>query len=122
MRILAFFVLAIVASGCSKAGPTLAGGKPIDHWIQALNDPNPNVRKTAATKLGNVGPTDPAALPALQTALNDRDGTVRCEVILALVKFGPAAKEAVPALAEMRQRDVDAKVRDYAAKALAKLE
>jgi len=41
-------------------------------------------------------------------------------VILALVKCGPAAKETIPELAEVQQNDRDAKVRDYAAKALEK--
>lgn len=122
MRIFALVVLALLASGCHKAEPALAGGKPIDQWILALNDANPQVRKTAVTKLGNVGPVDPAAFPALHAALNDREAVVRCEVILALLKFGPQAKDALPALAEIRRRDPDAKVRDYASKALAKLE
>ena len=122
MRILAFVFLALIVVGCRQAEPTLSGGKPIDHWILALNDPDPNVRKIAATKLGNVGPADPAAFPALHAALNDREAVVRCEVILALLKFGPQAKDALPALAELRRRDPDAKVRDHAAKALAKLE
>ena len=122
MRILALVVLAFLASGCRQAEPTRAGGKPIDQWVLALNDPDPKARKTAATKLGNVGPTDPAAFPALHAALNDREAVVRCEVILALLKFGPQAKDALPALAELRRHDPDAKVRDYASKALAKLE
>jgi len=47
---------------------------------------------------------------------------VRCEALLALLKCGPEAREAVAALAEIRGHDADAKVRDYAAKALGKIE
>lgn len=122
MRIFMLAVVAIALGGCSKAGPTLAGGKPVDHWVKALNDPDPRVRKTAVTKLGNVGPTDPAALPALLGALKDQDAGVRCETILALLKFGPDAKSSIPALTEIRRDDPDAKVREYAGKALTKLE
>jgi HEAT repeat protein len=122
MRIFALLVLAFALSGCSKPGPMLAGGKPIDDWIAALQGPDAKLRKTAAQKLGNVGSAHPAAFPAVHAALNDRDAGVRCEAILALLKFGPAAKDAVPVLDELRRRDPDAKVRDYAAKALAKLE
>ena len=122
MRTLVFVALAMAVSGCSKAGPTMAGGKPIDEWVKALQSPDPKLRKTAAQKLGNVGPADPAALPALTAALQDRDAGVRCEVILALVKFGPDAKDAVAPLAELRRRDPDAKVRDYAGKALEKID
>jgi HEAT repeat protein len=122
MRILALIGLMFLASGCTRTGPTQAGGKPIDHWLNALNAPDPNMRKTAATKLGNVGPADPAVFPALHAALKDHDAGVRREVILALVKIGPAAKEAAPALADLYQRDPDAKVREFASKALAKLQ
>jgi HEAT repeat protein len=122
MRMLALLVLALAASGCGKPGPTLAGGKPIEDWVKALQDPDTKTRKIAAMKLGNVGPAHPAAFPALLDALKDRDAGVRCDVILALVKFGPDAKDAVPALHQIRKNDPNAKVRDYAAKALEKID
>lgn len=121
------FVLAalplVFLTGCSKAPlPTLAGGKPVRNWVDSLqNSPDAKQRKEAAFKLGNVGPSDPAAFPALLSALKDRDAAVRSEAILALVKFGPASLEAVPTLTELRDRDEDPKVRTYAAKALEKL-
>jgi HEAT repeat protein len=114
-------LLALSAAGCGPARPTLAGGKPVRHWTEALRDPSPKVRQEAAAKLGNVGPSDPAALPALRAALNDADAGVRREVIVALVKCGPAAREAAPALEQLRQNDRDAQVRDYAGRALEKL-
>jgi hypothetical protein len=108
-------------SGCRKTEPPLAGGKPVNYWIESLQDPDASKRKSAAFKLGNVGTTDPGVLPALLDALRDTDAGVRCEVILALVKCAPEAKEAVPDLVERQKNDRDAKVRDYAAKALDKL-
>ena len=111
-------LLAVCGFGCGKARPILAGGKPVSHWTAALRDTNPKVRKEAAAKLGNVGPADPSALTALSGALHDPDAAVRREVIVALVKCGPAAREAVPALEEMRRRDRDPQVRDYAGRAL----
>ncbi len=114
-------VVALCAAGCGEARPTLAGGKPVSHWTAALRDPDARVRREAAAKLGNAGPADPAALPALTDALNDPDAAVRRAAILALVKFGPAAREAAPALEELRQRDRDPQVRAYAGRALEKL-
>jgi HEAT repeat protein len=111
-------LLAGLALGCGEARPTLAGGKPVSHWTGAIRDPNPKVRREAAAKLGNVGPADPAALPALTGALKDPDAGVRREAIVALVKCGPAAREAVPALEELRQHDRDPQVRSYAGRAL----
>src|SRR5439155_16911918 len=83
---------AALLGGCGKEQPMLAGGKPVSHWVQALQNPDPKVRKQAAFKLGNVGPADPTALPALIEALKDRDAGVRREAILALLKCGPAAR------------------------------
>src|SRR5437588_5142509 len=122
MKVVALLLLAVVVSGCGKAEPTLAGGKPVGYWVQALKDPDARLRKKAAFKLGNVGPADATALPALVEALSDPDAHVRSEAILALVKFGPAAKDARPVLAQLRQRDPSVQVRTQAGKALEKLQ
>jgi HEAT repeat protein len=124
MRSLFVAVFVVLLAGCSReAPPTLAGGKPVSHWVEALqSSPDAMLRKEAAFKLGNVGPTDPTALPALVVALKDRDPAVRCEAVTALMKFGTAAQEAVPALTNLRDQDRDSKVRTYATKALEKLQ
>ena len=116
--ILLVILLILPLSGCTRAQPTMAGGK----WAEALRDPDAKVRRKAAFTLGNIGPSDRAVLPALIGALNDADRDVRCEAILSLVKYGPGAREAVPRLTELRQKDRNAKVRDYAARALEKLQ
>ena len=114
-------LLAAVPGGCGKARPTLAGGKPVGYWVEALRDPDARVRKRAVAKLGNVGPGDPAVLPALLGALKDRDPGVRREAVLAVLKCGPAAGEAVPVLAELERTDPDPEVRARAARALERL-
>jgi HEAT repeat protein len=121
MRFALVLALAGLACGCGGDRPIVAGGKPAAHWVRALKDPNAKVRKTAARKLGNIGPGDAAALPALLGALQDADAAVRCEAILALVKFGKEGREALPALDQARQRDPSAQVRAYAARAMEKL-
>jgi HEAT repeat protein len=110
-------ILMIVLSGCGRARPTMAGGK----WAEALRNPDAKVRKKAAFTLGNIGPSDPAVLPALIGALKDADAGVRREAILALLKYGPDAKEAIPALTAVQEKDREPKVRACAAKALEKL-
>jgi HEAT repeats len=117
MRSLSFVILMLSLSGCGKTPPTMGGGK----WAEALRDPDAKVRKKAAFTLGNIGPSDPAVLPALTAALKDADAGVRCEAVLALLKYGPGARGAVPELTEVHQKDRDAKVREYAAKAVEKL-
>lgn len=116
------FILVCLVGGCSKAEPTLAGGKPVSHWVQALQSPDARLRKQAAFKLGNVGPADPAALPALIGALKDRDSVVRREAIMAVLKCGPAAREAIPALTDLQKNASDAPTRTSATKALEKLQ
>jgi HEAT repeat protein len=104
--------------GCGKTEPTLAGGKPIAHWVDALKAPDPRVRKEAAFKLGNAGPIEPTVFPAVVGALKDADARVRTEAVKSLVKFGPPAREAVPQLEDLKDRDNDARVRQAAARAL----
>jgi HEAT repeat protein len=118
MRGVLLVILLLSLSGCGRAQTTMAGGK----WAEALRAPDTKLRKKAAFTLGNIGPSDPAVLPALIGALKDNDARVRCEVILALLKCGPAAEEAVPILTAIRQHDPEAKVRDYAASALKKIQ
>jgi HEAT repeat protein len=118
-RVLALTLL-LLTIGCHKAEPTLAHGKPVAEWVAALRDPDVRARKKAVSVLGNVGPVDPAVVPALAEAVRDRDPSVRTEAVLALMKIGPAAREAEPALVEA-QKDSNPTVRQNAAKALERL-
>jgi HEAT repeat protein len=121
-----FVVAALLAAlglslGCGqKKQPLTASGKPVSHWVEALDDPDPLKRKRAVKALGAVGTADAAAIPALKAALKDRDPRVRAEAALALLNVGPPAKEALPALEEARQ-DRDAKVRAHAEKAVVRI-
>lgn len=69
-----------------------------------------------------MGPADPATLPALVEALEDKDASIRHEAVLALVKMGPAGKEAIPPLTVLKQRDRNERVRTDAGRAIARLE
>jgi HEAT repeat protein len=120
-RLLLGAVLAALVCGCRPAQPPLAGGKPISYWVEAVGGPDAALRKKAVLKLGNVGATDAAVLPALLQALKDPEAGVRREAIVALMKYGPDAREANGTLAEMKQHDRDGVVRSYAARALEKL-
>jgi HEAT repeat protein len=115
-------VAAFVAAGCAKVEPALSGGQPVSYWVEALQSKDAKERQKAALKLGNVGPGDAAVVPALLGALKDPAAEVRRETIVALVKCGADARPALPALANLRQSDRDPKVRDYAGKAMSKLQ
>jgi HEAT repeat protein len=109
---------ALALAGCtSHGGPTMAHGKPVEQWLQALREPDAKVRKRAADVLGNVGAVDPAVVPALATAVQDRDRNVREAAAVALLKMGPAARDAAAAL-NTASRDSDPRVRTVAIRAL----
>jgi HEAT repeat protein len=107
--------------GCGTAPVTLAGGKPVAHWLADLKAQDARMRKQAVVKLGNVGTADPAVLPALLGAIKDQDAGVRYAVIVALAQHGPATPAALAALAEAQKQDRAAQVRQAAGRALEKL-
>jgi HEAT repeat protein len=122
VRVFAVALAAVGVCGCGGSPqPTLAGGKPVAHWVEELKSPDPRHRKEAVEKLGNVGPADPAAFPAVCGALKDPDPTIRREAVLAVLKFGETAREAGTFLEEVRKNDRDARVREAAGRALEKL-
>jgi HEAT repeat protein len=115
------FSAALMLAGCgSPAEPTTAHYKPVSHWVEALKSPDIALRKQAAHVLGNVGPNDPAVVPALIEALKDAEAVVRIEAVIGLMKIGPAAEDAIPALEEARN-DKDPKMREYVLKALERI-
>lgn len=92
-------------------------GEPVEHWLEAIKSPDPKTRKKAADVLGNVGPVDPRAVPALIEAVKDRDAKVRDAAVLGLSKIGPPASSAESVLEEAT-KDKDSTVRTHAATAL----
>lgn len=92
-------------------------GEPVSHWVADLKSPDARVRKHAVDVLGNVGPSDPAVIPALAGMVEDKEPSVRLAAVYALSKNGSAAAEAAPALRKASQ-DSDPAVRAAATKAL----
>ena len=112
--------ITFLALGCKRQSrPTekYFSGEPVKHWLDSLQSSDPKVRKKSVDVLGNVGPSDPAVIPALIAAVRDKDASVRDAAVLALSKIGPPAAEAATVLQEAT-RDPNATVRDHAAKAL----
>jgi HEAT repeat protein len=111
---------AALAGGCGRdSGPKelYFSGQPVSHWLEAARSPDPKVRKKAVDVLGNVGPADPAAVPALAEAVKDKDAGVRDAAVLALSKIGPPAAAALPTLREATQ-DPNPTVRAHAVTAV----
>jgi serine/threonine protein kinase len=83
----------------------------------AVGEGDPASRWRAAQRLGALGPSAAAAVPALTTALGDGSAEVRWRAAEALGLIGPPSREAVPALAQALG-DSDPLVSAEAAKAL----
>jgi HEAT repeat protein len=64
--------------------------------IEALNDKEPDVRRSAAIGLGNYGEQAKEAIPALEKVLNDPDARVREAAGKALARIDPVKYPAPP--------------------------
>ncbi len=79
----------------------MKGGRPqvppASRWLQALHAADPNERREAADKLGNVGPAAKTAVPALQDLReHDPDPGVRSYAGRALEKIQAGGDGAPP--------------------------
>jgi HEAT repeat protein len=83
-----------------------------------LHDRKPTVRRQAVLKLGNVGDSDPTAAEGLAEALRDSDTIVRRDAVSAIAKLRNPGDDIMAWLRIMKDRDTDARVRDYAQRAL----
>lgn len=107
----------------ANAGRSGERARVVEGLLAALSDPEPFVRKCAATSIrmfppDAVTPEQRPAVPGLCTALQDSEPTVRRTAAQALAQIGDP--EAVPALTAAL-RDPEDAVREYAARALGRI-
>ena len=114
-------VFLLFVTGCGPSTPPVAGGKSVEHWIEALQDKDPSVREKAVKKLGNMGDKDQSAMSAVFDALSDPAPSVRKEAIYAVVRNRQASRQALPFLDEMKEHDEDAEIRKIADEAYGNL-
>ena len=115
-------LLALAVGGCGKAPPPQSGGRTAGYWAEVLGQPDVQLRRKAATKLGSLVLIDSLAMPALVGALKDSDAEVRANAARSLgVYSGPRGGEVLPLLRELQERDPNSKVRQMAASAIEKL-
>ena len=87
--------------------------------LGALKDPEPGVRKVAASAFRSMEAPPRGAISALVETLRDTNAEVRAEAAFGLMGFhSPPAREAVPALSTAFAQDPDRQVRVNAARAL----
>jgi HEAT repeat protein len=122
-RTVLLLMLCAVMVGCGQTdGPKekYFHGELVEHWLEGIKSTDAKKRKHAADVLGNVGPVDPRAVPALIEAVKDKDAKVRDAAVLGLSKIGEPAAAAEAVLQEA-VKDKDATVRTHAATALERI-
>lgn len=117
------FLIGLLLLGCNRqVEPTAKffSGKPVEYWLEAIKSADAKARQKAADVLGNVGPIDSRAIPALIEALKDKDPKVRDAAVLSLSRIGAPASVALPALEEAA-KDKDPSVCSHATAAVARI-
>jgi HEAT repeat protein len=118
LLLIALIGYAVAFSGCGSKPTYTSGGRTASYWAEVLKQPDVEMRRKAAVKIGALMLTDEAALPATLAALKDEDTKVRLAAIRSLkIYAGPKASRAVPALRDVQEHDKDQPVREAAAKA-----
>ena len=128
----------LIIHGCSRFEPSVdgtpeerylavwdmrwGGSNSIQKLTRGLKDNENFIRWASAESLGyfndRADENADEVVPALVSALNDKEWFVRLSAIWSLYDYGPYAKEAVPSLV-LACRDTHWQVREIAAKAIA---
>ncbi len=100
---------------------TPAAKQAIPQLRLALQNPDVNLRRSAAAVLANMRAEAKDAIPNLRKALKDRDAEVRFRAIDGLGRIRFPAKDVVPDLRALLKHDADRNVRFNAAWALGQI-
>ena len=83
-------------------------------WVNALRDPDREVRITATRSLGELNGQSPLALKSVALALEDSDPTVRRAAIIAVGKVGTPGRVYIPTLMRINKDDHELELRELA--------
>jgi HEAT repeat protein len=100
-----------------EKGPVYRG-RAASFWLEQMKDGDPSYRVDAITALGALAHQQKTLMPALVSALKDKDYKVGTAASKALSAFG---KEAVPALIEVVKDKTSSAGRSQAIQALGKI-
>jgi HEAT repeat protein len=126
LGVLALAILVLTTSAVSqapvKSREASSSNNQLREWVAELKAPAPQTRNAAAYEIAGLGPAAVSAVPALITALDDPEATVRFPVTVALGEIGPAAKAAVPRLQQMMAEEINDEIAASAKRALRRID
>lgn len=97
-------------------------GRTLTEWRKDLKDKEPEVRRTAALSLAQMGKDAGPAVPDLAVVLKDEKPAVRLAAVTAIWRLGPVAKDAAPEIVKLyKDADQEDGVRLMAVFALGKI-
>ena len=105
----------LVCGGCAREKSTA-------QLLDDLKAPKERDRLIAVRLLPQRQGEAAQVVPALIGALEDKDGDIRVSAAIGLGSFGEQAKDAIPALLAAQRKGRDARVREAAGKALARID
>ena len=117
---LSILISCTAALGCLQEAQAPSVERGLAVLMALLQDPNIDIRRTAAESLGKVG--DRSALPTLLPLLTDSGPVVRATTAQALGRMATPDDEAVIAALARSLRDPDDRVRQAAALAIGEIE
>jgi HEAT repeat protein len=117
VRGLPIILMLVVPAAVGRAADPLPPDALVRRLIDALKDPDPDVRQNLAAALAKVGP---AAVEPLTAALDDSLAERRAGAAYALGQMGTAARSALPKLLDALD-DKDLDVRRQASYAVSRL-
>ena len=96
------------SAGLAHATLLRIGPAGLPYFIQTLSGKSAQIRASAASYIGHLGPAAGPAAPALARTLKiDTSPTVRSSAVIALGRIGPAAVAALPELKAALRLDDD---------------
>ena len=115
--------LVISAAAPARAEDAEFRGKPVEHWVGQLQDPDIRARWYAAYALGQIGPAAADASPALVKVLENKGQYeyVRGMAAWALGRIGVADQPVIDMLGEGLRSEYHVSVRRNSARALGAL-
>ncbi len=123
LTFIALGLAACLAAGCGAKETYRSGGRTAAYWVLALKQPDVELRRKAAAKIGPLITSDDSCLSAAISALQDDDVMVRLAAIRSVKVYALSKTASVlPELRRVGEKDPEQAVRRAAESAVKEIE